>query len=99
MIRSIVTSDSRFNCVNALTIKRFNVAKPFRFGFVALTCLVASSDVFGESPSAHPEHAHNPVDWYPWGEDAFAKARHENKPIFLSVGYSTCHWCHVMAHE
>jgi hypothetical protein len=44
-------------------------------------------------------HAHNPVDWYPWGEEAFAKARKENKPIFLSVGYSTCHWCHVMAHE
>ena len=45
------------------------------------------------------QHAHNPVDWYPWGEDAFAKARRENKPIFLSAGYSTCHWCHVMAHE
>jgi uncharacterized protein YyaL (SSP411 family) len=45
------------------------------------------------------QHAHNPVDWYPWGEQAFAKARRENKPIFLSVGYSTCHWCHVMAHE
>ncbi|HEX7518348.1 MAG TPA: thioredoxin domain-containing protein [Chthoniobacterales bacterium] len=45
------------------------------------------------------QHAHNPVDWLPWGEEAFAKARHENKPIFLSIGYSTCHWCHVMAHE
>ena len=45
------------------------------------------------------QHAHNPVDWYPWGEEAFAKARKDNKPIFLSVGYSTCHWCHVMAHE
>src|SRR3984893_773596 len=45
------------------------------------------------------QHAHNPVDWYPWGEEAFAKARKENKPIFLSIGYSTCHWCHVMAHE
>ncbi len=45
------------------------------------------------------QHAHNPVDWYPWGEEAFEKARKENKPIFLSVGYSTCHWCHVMAHE
>ena len=45
------------------------------------------------------QHAHNPVDWYPWGEEAFAKARQENKPIFLSIGYSTCHWCHVMAHE
>src|SRR5881275_1846853 len=45
------------------------------------------------------QHADNPVDWYPWGEEAFAKARRENKPIFLSIGYSTCHWCHVMAHE
>lgn len=45
------------------------------------------------------QHAHNPVDWYPWGEEAFAKAKAENKPIFLSIGYSTCHWCHVMAHE
>ncbi|MEY2489156.1 MAG: hypothetical protein QOC70_1098 [Verrucomicrobiota bacterium] len=45
------------------------------------------------------QHAHNPVDWLPWGEEAFAKARRENKPIFLSIGYSTCHWCHVMAHE
>lgn len=45
------------------------------------------------------QHAHNPVNWYPWGEEAFAKARKENKPIFLSVGYSTCHWCHVMNRE
>src|SRR6266404_4677002 len=45
------------------------------------------------------QHAQNPVEWYPWGEEAFGKARRENKPIFLSVGYSTCHWCHVMAHE
>ena len=45
------------------------------------------------------QHADNPVDWFPWGDDAFRKARLENKPIFLSIGYSTCHWCHVMAHE
>ncbi|HTU43858.1 MAG TPA: thioredoxin domain-containing protein [Bryobacteraceae bacterium] len=45
------------------------------------------------------QHAHNPVNWLPWGEAAFEKARIENKPIFLSIGYSTCHWCHVMAHE
>jgi len=45
------------------------------------------------------QHAHNPVDWHPWGEDAFEKARSEDKPVFLSIGYSTCHWCHVMAHE
>jgi uncharacterized protein YyaL (SSP411 family) len=44
-------------------------------------------------------HAHNPVDWYPWGEEAFAKAKRENKPIFLSIGYYTCHWCHVMERE
>jgi len=45
------------------------------------------------------QHAANPVDWYPWGEEAFARARTENKPIFLSIGYSTCHWCHVMERE
>jgi uncharacterized protein len=45
------------------------------------------------------QHAHNPVDWYPWGEEAFAKARAEDKPIFLSIGYATCHWCHVMERE
>ena len=86
----------------------------FRFGFLALTWLVTSSDASAEPTPAHSEytnrlahekspyllqHAHNPVDWYPWSEEAFAKARRENKPIFLSVGYSTCHWCHVMAHE
>jgi uncharacterized protein len=86
----------------------------FRFGFLALTWFVTSSDVFTGQTAARPEHtnrlahekspyllqhAHNPVDWYPWGEEAFAKARRENRPIFLSVGYSTCHWCHVMAHE
>jgi len=86
----------------------------FRFGFLALTWFVTSSDTFAEPKPVRPEHtnrlaqekspyllqhAHNPVDWYPWGEEAFEKARRENKPIFLSVGYSTCHWCHVMAHE
>ena len=45
------------------------------------------------------QHAYNPVDWYPWGDEAFDRARQEDKPIFLSIGYSTCHWCHVMAHE
>ncbi|MEZ5274758.1 MAG: thioredoxin domain-containing protein [Opitutaceae bacterium] len=45
------------------------------------------------------QHAENPVDWYPWGQEAFARARTEQKPIFLSIGYSTCHWCHVMARE
>ena len=45
------------------------------------------------------QHAHNPVDWYPWGAEALEKAKTENKPILLSIGYAACHWCHVMAHE
>ena len=45
------------------------------------------------------QHAHNPVDWYPWGEEAFAKAKAEDKPVLVSIGYSACHWCHVMEHE
>ncbi len=45
------------------------------------------------------QHADNPVDWYPWGKEAFERAKKENKPVFLSIGYSTCHWCHVMEHE
>ena len=54
--------------------------------------------VFEQSPYLR-QHARNPVDWYPWGEEAFERAREDNKPIFLSIGYSTCHWCHVMEHE
>ena len=53
----------------------------------------------GEKSPYLLQHQHNPVDWYPWGEEAFRKARQENKPIFLSIGYSTCHWCHVMERE
>ena len=45
------------------------------------------------------QHEHNPVDWFPWGDEAFARAQKDNKPIFLSIGYATCHWCHVMEHE
>src|SRR6266568_4360952 len=97
----------------------------FRFGILALVCVVTAShndagptsvdarraESAATKMSEHTnrlahekspyllQHAHNPVDWYPWGEEAFSKARRENKPIFLSVGYSTCHWCHVMAHE
>jgi uncharacterized protein YyaL (SSP411 family) len=55
--------------------------------------------LFHEKSPYLRQHAHNPVDWLPWGEAAFEKARREDKPIFLSIGYSTCHWCHVMAHE
>ncbi len=69
----------------------------------------SAAAVHGQPPAAHRlaserspylrQHAHNPVDWYPWGEEAFAKARTENKPLFVSIGYSTCHWCHVMERE
>jgi len=52
-----------------------------------------------ESSPYLQQHAHNPVDWYPWGSEAFEKAKKEDKPVFLSIGYSTCHWCHVMEHE
>ena len=53
----------------------------------------------GENSPYLLQHAHNPVDWYPWGDRAFEKAREEDKPVFLSIGYSTCHWCHVMESE
>lgn len=58
-----------------------------------------SNRLINESSPYLLQHAYNPVDWYPWGEEAFNKARKENKPLFISIGYSTCHWCHVMAHE
>jgi uncharacterized protein len=53
----------------------------------------------GETSPYLRQHAHNPVDWYPWGDDAFALAKQKDRPVLLSVGYSACHWCHVMAHE
>ena len=53
----------------------------------------------GETSPYLLQHAHNPVDWYPWGPEALARARAEDKPIFLSIGYSACHWCHVMERE
>src|SRR3954452_11629628 len=53
----------------------------------------------GETSPYLLQHKDNPVDWYPWGPEALGKARSEDKPVFLSIGYSTCHWCHVMEHE
>jgi uncharacterized protein YyaL (SSP411 family) len=61
---------------------------------------MSGSNRLGQEASPYlRQHADNPVDWYPWGEEAFAAARQMDKPILLSVGYSACHWCHVMAHE
>ena len=82
--------------------------------FLVFSLVLPGASAFAKQPSATPEftnrlidekspyllqHAHNPVDWYPWEEEAFSRARKEGKLIFLSIGYSTCHWCHVMAHE
>ena len=58
-----------------------------------------SNRLINEKSPYLQQHAYNPVDWYPWGDEAIDRARAENKPIFLSIGYSTCHWCHVMEHE
>jgi uncharacterized protein YyaL (SSP411 family) len=58
-----------------------------------------SNKLIAEGSPYLQQHAHNPVHWYPWGKEALQKAKDEHKPIFLSIGYSTCHWCHVMAHE
>ena len=57
------------------------------------------NNLAGEKSPYLLQHKDNPVDWRPWGEEAFAEAKDLNKPVFLSIGYSTCHWCHVMAHE
>ncbi|MEA4954464.1 MAG: thioredoxin domain-containing protein [Pseudoflavonifractor sp.] len=64
-----------------------------------VVCYLYENRLIHESSPYLLQHAHQPVDWYPWGEEAFAKAQREDKPVFLSIGYSTCHWCHVMAHE
>ena len=55
--------------------------------------------LIAESSPYLRQHAQNPVDWYPWGQEALSRARAEDKPNLLSIGYSACHWCHVMAHE
>jgi len=78
---------------------------PRRLLAAAATMMLASASMAEPNRLAREsspyllQHANNPVDWYPWGDEAFAKARKEGKPIFLSIGYSTCHWCHVMERE
>ena len=60
---------------------------------------IAQNRLASETSPYLLQHASNPVDWYPWGSEALNRAQEENKPIFLSIGYSTCHWCHVMERE
>ena len=73
-------------------------ARPLRFGGDPVNQVMTNRLADEKSPYLL-QHAHNPVDWHPWGDEAFERAGREDKPVFLSVGYSTCHWCHVMAHE
>src|ERR1700739_4695118 len=100
LINSVLENKHRYNC--------------FRYRVLSVSCSVLPIVMAAEVQPANPahtnrlaggkspyllQHAHNPVEWYPWGEEAFEKARRERKPIFLSIGYSTCHWCHVMERE
>ncbi|MEC9375292.1 MAG: thioredoxin domain-containing protein [Pseudomonadota bacterium] len=83
--------------VNRLIIAAISYSKfPENFSFIPMT---QNNKLSQETSPYLLQHSNNPVDWYPWGEEALKKAHDENKPILLSVGYSACHWCHVMAHE
>ena len=75
------------------------IRKPAKMENTEMTNESAPNHLANEKSPYLLQHAFNPVDWYPWGERAFEKARKENKPILVSIGYSTCHWCHVMARE
>src|SRR5690242_20253934 len=79
--------------------KRLTGSKANRSSWHPMEQAEFTNHLINESSPYLLQHAHNPVDWYPWGEEAFAKAASENKPVLLSIGYSACHWCHVMAHE
>ncbi|MBI4324845.1 MAG: thioredoxin domain-containing protein [Chloroflexi bacterium] len=93
-----VTSDPAAATVDALPpLDPVNQSNP---ALITNKAMPAHTNRLAREPSPYlRQHQHNPVDWFAWGEEAFAKARRENKPIFLSIGYSTCHWCHVMERE
>jgi uncharacterized protein YyaL (SSP411 family) len=73
--------------------------QPIRFEFEGLIGDSMTNRLAHESSPYLLQHRNNPVDWYPWGAEALGRSRTESKPIFLSIGYSACHWCHVMEHE
>ena len=77
----------------------FSVGTPYYYVFDKAMNAKRPNRLIGEKSPYLLQHAYNPVDWYPWGDEAFGKAEKENRPIFLSIGYSTCHWCHVMEKE
>ena len=88
---------------SAMNAEEGHIRKPLPSKEVIATLPADGGDefnrlIFSQSPYLL-QHARNPVDWYPWGDEAFERAKRENKPVFLSIGYTTCHWCHVMEHE
>ncbi len=76
-----------------------NVTVPAGYGETSRDYRGGMNRLAGETSPYLLQHADNPVDWYPWGEEALARARDEDRPILLSIGYAACHWCHVMEHE
>src|SRR5215510_1641978 len=85
----MIPSYRRFLPALMLLVCAFALAGPVR----------AANHLAGQSSLYLQQHADNPIDWYPWGDEPLAKANREDKPIFLSIGYSACHWCHVMERE
>src|ERR1700694_517757 len=79
--------------------ERRSIQAPVREHGIGGPIAMHANRLINEKSPYLQQHAHNPVDWHPWGPEAFEKARREDKPIFLSIGYSSCHWCHVMEHE
>ena len=73
--------------------------QPLQGAFLFFVILVMPNNLINESSPYLLQHAHNPVDWYPWGIEAISIAQKEDKPILVSIGYSACHWCHVMEKE
>ena len=99
ILQKLILSALVLNAFNSCkTSKKENISNQVSSNFKKEAPLFTNALINEKSPYLL-QHAHNPVDWYPWGSEAFEKARKENKLIFLSVGYSTCHWCHVMEHE
>ena len=86
-------------CGAAIALPRAASSNPWnRQQFVGWYIAAMPNRLAAESSPYLRQHADNPVDWWPWGEAAFAEARRLDKPVFVSIGYAACHWCHVMAH-
>src|SRR5690606_32669355 len=96
---SIAHGSPGFNLPDRSKASCFPILKSLYRAAPGSYALPMANRLAAESSPYLIQHKDNPVDWYPWGEEAFEKARREDKPIFVSIGYAACHWCHVMAHE